>query len=182
MKLYLDTTGEKFVIAAFNQNNNLIASYIITEPKKVPLIPFYCAKICNDLNIKINKFTHFYTNLGPGLFTGVRISLVYLRTIAMITNAKIKTISSMQILAMQNPNKNELFINASGNKHYYYSPKSTEFTIEDVKIMQNNNTNFDVVDYNEFLENFTRYEPLFKEWDEIINIEPYYIKSPQIGV
>ncbi|WP_029608782.1 peptidase M22 [Mycoplasma simbae] len=181
MKLFLDTSNEYFVIAAFDDNYNKLASYIVKEAKKVPLIVGYTEKICKDLNININQFNEFYTNLGPGMFTGVRISLVFLRTIALLNQPSIKTISSMQILKHQYPNKNEFRINASGNKHYYWCDENTEFTIEKVKVLTNESANFDIINYDDLLNNFAKFAPLFKQHDNLMQISPYYIKAPQIG-
>nr|WP_307930059.1 hypothetical protein [Mycoplasmopsis bovis] len=69
--------------------------------KKVELIPLSVSEMLNSLSLTIDDFNEFYTNLGPGYFTGVRISLVYLRTIATIKKVIIFTISTMQILSIQ---------------------------------------------------------------------------------
>lgn len=182
MKLFLDTTAKDFALALFDNNLKLINKIIISnQPKKIDLITEYVPKICTDSNVNIHEIDTFYTNLGPGLFTGVRISLVYLRTIALITNAKIKTVSSMQILQRQNPLQREFNINAMGNKYFNYFALNTHFSVDLVKVVQGELINYDQIDYEELFNNFAVYEDLFIENNEPINIEPYYIKQPQIG-
>ncbi|MBU4690064.1 tRNA (adenosine(37)-N6)-threonylcarbamoyltransferase complex dimerization subunit type 1 TsaB [Mycoplasma zalophidermidis] len=182
MKLFLDTTTDTFAIALYDKKFNLIDSYILDkEPKKVNLITDYTKKILAKNDIKITDITDFYTNLGPGYFTGVRISLVYLRTIALLTNAKIYTTSSMQIIQKQNPNHNKFTINASGGKSYVFYPNNTDFSIDLVKIEVSTTDNFDSINYHDLINNLENYLNIFSNNENLLNIEPYYIKQPQIG-
>ncbi|OAB48978.1 hypothetical protein MGALLINA_03100 [Mycoplasmopsis gallinarum] len=182
-KLYLDTANDDFVIALFDEKYCKIADYVLTNyQKKVKLIPEYFLKILREHKLSVNNFDEFFTNLGPGFFTGVRISLVFLRTIALFQNANLKTISSFQILAKQNPNQSKLFINASGNKVYVYQPNTNFFNEKDILIeLKEANYSINKIDYEEFLNNFATYLPLFKSYSNLMKIEPYYVKMPQIG-
>ncbi|WP_027332903.1 tRNA (adenosine(37)-N6)-threonylcarbamoyltransferase complex dimerization subunit type 1 TsaB [Mycoplasmopsis gallinarum] len=182
-KLYLDTANDDFVIALFDEKYCKIADYVLTNyQKKVKLIPEYFLKILREHKLSVNNFDEFFTNLGPGFFTGVRISLVFLRTIALFLKANLKTISSFQILAKQNPDQSKLFINASGNKIYVYKPNTNFFNEKDILIELNEaNYSINKIDYEEFLNNFATYLPLFKSYSDLMQIEPYYVKMPQIG-
>lgn len=183
MKLFLDTSNDDFVVALFDNKFDRLNSYIIkNQPKKVPLIPQYIKKISIENNIKINDINDFYINLGPGFFTGVRISLVFVRTIALMTNANVHTISSMQILAKQNPSKKSFSINAAGGKVYKYFTNDNIFSIENIKIEQLENQEIDFINYENLIENFQDFSSLFTMQKDLMNIEPYYIKNPQIGV
>ncbi|WP_338822813.1 tRNA (adenosine(37)-N6)-threonylcarbamoyltransferase complex dimerization subunit type 1 TsaB [Mycoplasmopsis felifaucium] len=181
MKLYLDTANDDFVLAVFDNSNNLIAKKILLGyQKKVELIPQSVHEILNELNIKINDINSFYTNLGPGYFTGVRISLVYLRTIATCLKKPIYTISTMQILQEQNTNKSEFFINARGNKLYHYKAFN-DFSSSLITCETGEKEKYDEVNYDEFLDNFSTYLEYFASYNSLDEIEPYYIKLPQIG-
>ncbi|EIN15124.1 Hypothetical protein MAGb_7690 [Mycoplasmopsis agalactiae 14628] len=183
MKLYLDTANDDFVLAAFDDNFNLKYSKVLQKyQKKVELIPLSVTEMLDELNAKISDFDEFYTNLGPGYFTGVRISLVYLRTIATIKKIKIFTISTMQILSHQNKNKNAFYINAKGEKYFEYIATKAQFDPNQITCKTGIKENYDSVNYEEFLNNFKNYKQLFAGYDDLNKIEPYYIKMPQIGV
>lgn len=181
MKLYLDTANDDFVLACFDNNLKLVYKEILVKyQKKVELIPQSIEKMLKELKLSINDFNEFYTNLGPGFFTGVRISLVYLRTIATCLNKKIFTISTMQIIAKQNQNLKKIYINARGNKYYLYNV-SKVFDPSLLTCEIGIKEKYDEVNYDEFLSNFASYLPLFKSYEKLDEIEPYYIKMPQIG-
>ncbi|MCS4536951.1 tRNA (adenosine(37)-N6)-threonylcarbamoyltransferase complex dimerization subunit type 1 TsaB [Mycoplasma sp. CSL7475-4] len=182
MKMFIDTTGDSFVLGLFDDNNYCIDSILIENvPKKVDLLTSSTEKILKNNNIDINQISDFYLNLGPGYFTGVRISLVYVRTIALITGANIHTTSSMQLLQKQLPTKPEFIINASGSKVYLYKNINKTFDPKNIEILDNDELNFDVINYTDIINNFNKYIELFTENDNLIDIEPYYIKKPQIG-
>ncbi|WP_027120925.1 tRNA (adenosine(37)-N6)-threonylcarbamoyltransferase complex dimerization subunit type 1 TsaB [Mycoplasmopsis lipofaciens] len=182
MKLYLDTANNDFVVAIFDNSFKLIKSIILKNyTKKVQLIPKYVEQLLIDCNYKITDFDCFYTNLGPGFFTGVRISLVYLRTLSLILKNNLKTISTMQILSKQNPQQKSFSIDARGGKYYYYQCNK-QFSINQITLKNGMLEKYDKVNYYIFLINFNSYESLFQKYDDIMNIEPYYIKKPQIGV
>ncbi|MEA4115265.1 tRNA (adenosine(37)-N6)-threonylcarbamoyltransferase complex dimerization subunit type 1 TsaB [Mycoplasma sp. 744] len=183
MHLYLDTANDDFVLAIFDSKFNILKQIILHNyPKKVNLIVEYVEKFLKELKLSINDFKIFYLNIGPGYFTGVRIGLVYLRTIALLTNAQIKTTSTFQILNKQYPEQKTLAINAAGNKFYIWNVQEifNSSNIEIRLINENKNLLFKIK-YEEFINNFSKYLSLFKDNPNIMDIEPYYIKMPQIG-
>lgn len=182
MKLFLDTTNEDFVLAIFNDENNLVYKSLLKKyPKKVELIPQEIEKMLVETKLKLNDFKIFYTNIGPGFFTGVRISLVYLKTIAQIKKINIKTISTMKILSLINPDQIVFNINARGEKYYSYTKEDNYFHVSQIKIKTGTLEKYDEINYDLFLENFSKFESFFDEHLNIDEIEPLYIKLPQIG-
>ncbi|MBT1419694.1 hypothetical protein FCM98_03340 [Mycoplasma bovis] len=182
MKLYLDTANDDFVLAAFDDNYKLVYSKILKKyQKKVELIPLSVSEMLNSLSLTIDDFNEFYTNLGPGYFTGVRISLVYLRTIATIKKVIIFTISTMQILSIQNPGENSFYINAKGEKYFEYIRNDKPFHSDQITCKTGTKDKYNEVYYIQFLNNFKEYKALFIYNSDLNKIEPYYIKMPQIG-
>ncbi|WP_029512646.1 tRNA (adenosine(37)-N6)-threonylcarbamoyltransferase complex dimerization subunit type 1 TsaB [Mycoplasmopsis iners] len=181
MKLYLDTADNDFVLALFDKNYKFIDKIVLSqEQKKVELIDKYIRNLLNKNNYKIDQIDEYYVNIGPGSFTGVRISLVYLRTLALYLQKPIFTISTMQILHNQYPDKAKLEIKSGGNKVYSWLANDT-FSPEQIKIEVNENPNLLNVDYDLMINNFAQYINLFKSYDDLMDIEPYYLKMPQIG-
>lgn len=183
MKLFLDTTGEDFALALYKDNFELLDYvYIQNSPKKVELIPQAVEEILKKSHQDINNFDTFYVNLGPGFFTGVRISLVYLRTIALVTKADIKTISTMQVLAFQHPRKKAFNINARGGKYYHYKKNNKQaFKTDQITLCAGDLAKYDSFNYIDLINNFKDYLSLFKSYKDLMDINPYYIKMPQIG-
>ncbi|KKB26798.1 hypothetical protein MM26B8_03860 [Mycoplasmopsis meleagridis] len=182
MNLYLDTSNEDFALAIFDSNYQLIDKIVLENyPKKVELIDKYIRSFLDKYNYKIDEFSNFFLNIGPGYFTGVRISLVYLRTIALLKNINLRTTSIFEILLLQNPFENDFYVNASGNKNYFYHRKNY-FDIKDVEVRINDKkTNFKKIDFDKFFNNFSFYLSVFKYHTNLLEIDPYYIKMPQIG-
>lgn len=182
MILVLDTAVDDFALALLDNNYKLIDKIILKGyPKKVDLIPQYVKEICSQNGLTIGKIDSFITNLGPGYFTGVRISLVYLRTIALVSHAAIKTYSTMQIIRQQNPKKDFFVTNAMGNKYYFYANDKSNFDIKNIVIKEGIFENYDSINYEDFFNNFKDYVHNFKNYENLHEIEPYYIKLPQIG-
>ncbi|WAM09313.1 hypothetical protein ONA24_04490 [Mycoplasmopsis cynos] len=70
-------------------------------------------------NINIGDIKAFYTNLGYGFFTGIRSSLIFLRTIALILNQKIYTTNTFEILNFINNDKKDFILDAQGQKYFF---------------------------------------------------------------
>lgn len=185
MKLYLDTANDDFSLAIFDNNFKKIDSSIYENyQKKVNLTVQEIEKILNKNQIDISEINEYYLNIGPGSFTGSRVGLVYLRTIAEIQKKPIFTISTMQLLQKQNPNVETFHISAAGNKFYEYK-RSDNFDENKINLVLNekNDCLCLKVKHDLFFNNFVDYLPLFKKYNynELINIKPLYVKMPQIG-
>ncbi|VEU77869.1 tRNA (adenosine(37)-N6)-threonylcarbamoyltransferase complex dimerization subunit type 1 TsaB [Mycoplasmopsis columbinasalis] len=184
MKIYADTANEDFALILFDENNNCIKQTIIVNaPKKVHLLVDEFNKLVNETNTKISEILEFYLNLGPGYFTGVRTALTFLRTMATILKKPMFTISTFEILQHQNPQKKNFYLNASGNKMYQFCNENV-FDAQNIKVVAHDNEmQTDKVDWLHFCSHFSAYQKLFKKYNyqDLIKIEPYYIKKPQIG-
>lgn len=175
MKIYLDTANEDFYLLVMNDKNEKIYSKHLPDyTKKVSLIPEYFKKS----KINLNDVKSFYLNLGPGFFTGVRIGLVFVRTIALLTNANIYTTSTFEILKLQNPESKSFSLSSGGQKIFEYKNLG-EFSLSKITIKEGKTTN--KINYQDIENNFSSYGIIFKLEKDIMNIEPYYIKMPQIG-
>ncbi len=171
MKLFIDSTQERFVAAIIDKNNKTsFSSNVETKYKVEEIINFF------DL-IDVNLITQIYINLGPGTFTGSRISLLYVRTLAQLnSNIQIYVSNTFDILSKQNKKiffANRFYIKATKNKSYYFNGKEIDVVDKSKKEK--------LINYKDILDNFNEYIDIFK----LINLEellPYYVISPQIGV
>ncbi len=179
MKLYLDTTNEDFYLQILKEDKPIYIKHLPNYAKKVNLIPNYINEAMQLNNFELKEITDFYLNIGPGFFTGVRIGLVFIRTIALITKAKVHTISTFEILKKQYPNKENFKLEAAGKKIYLYKNKNQTFNPKEIIVELGEKE--DKINFEDLNSNFIKYIPLFKKWNNILDIEPIYIKLPQIG-
>ncbi|QNM93947.1 hypothetical protein H9M94_01590 [Mycoplasma sp. Pen4] len=184
MNLYLDTSYEDFVLVLFD-NNFKVVDYILLQgyKKKVNLITAEFSKILDKNNLDIDKLGSLYTNIGPGFFTGVRSSLVFLRTIALVNHNKMFITTTLDLLRQQYPSNSKFHTDAQGKKIYEYNLDIFDENnyAEAIKVIHaSDEIALDKVDYQEVINNFANYKNCFIEMPSM-EIEPLYIKEPQIG-
>ncbi|QKT05229.1 hypothetical protein [Mycoplasma sp. OR1901] len=182
MNIFLDTSSTDFVLFLFNDEFKVLDSIILQGyKKKVDLIVDQYKDLLQRNNLTNSDINAYYTNLGPGFFTGVRSSLVFLRTMCMLENKKLFYTNTFFILQTQNPNQNTFFIDAQGQKRYFYDKNNASENIkESIEVVVSGDEQITKIDYFEMKDNFVSYKNIF-ETDDLLEIEPLYIKMPQIG-
>ena len=105
MKIFLDTTQSDFVACLFDENFKIKNKIIKETIYKVEEIPQFFTTLLINEKIKVQDIKDFYINVGPGSFTGARIALVYVRTIAQMTGAKISITNSFKLLTNKEDRK-----------------------------------------------------------------------------
>ncbi len=120
-------------------------------------------KILDNHQITTHDLNEIIVVNGPGSFTGVRIGVTVCKGIAYLNQIKIKTISSLQVLAsnvdnsdfqVSIPENNGLFVgifkNSFINPEYIYIKKEDV----DTYVTKNNIINVDTIDYQQVLYYF----------------------------
>ncbi|QJG67235.1 tRNA (adenosine(37)-N6)-threonylcarbamoyltransferase complex dimerization subunit type 1 TsaB [Mycoplasma phocoenae] len=177
MKLFFDTCLEDLVIALLGKDSKLVSMVKLESlKKKVDILPRIVNQILNENNININDITDMYFNIGPGSFTGSRIALVYCRTIALFKPIKLHTYQTHELINKQT-NKKVIHIKASKYSAYQIIFNKDD-SIESNKI---STELFDSVDYDELLNNFNKYQSIFKEVTDIDSLETTYFHEAKIG-
>ncbi|QGZ97955.1 tRNA (adenosine(37)-N6)-threonylcarbamoyltransferase complex dimerization subunit type 1 TsaB [Mycoplasma sp. NEAQ87857] len=184
MNLYLDTATEDFVLVLFNDDFEVIDHVLyLNYRKKVDLIVNECLNMMKKHNLEYKDLNGLYTNIGPGFFTGVRASLVFFRTIALLTKVPLFTTTSFDILLKQN-NQSILTLDAQGNKMYFFDKEMYQKN-NDIKksitVKTKDQTVIDKINYQSMIDNFKLYKDIFNQETNALLTEPLYIKSPQIG-
>ena len=98
MKLFIDTTQSMMMIAFFDQNWKVVKSFNLEVQQKVEqMLNFF-----NQLDQSFFKqLKTIYINLGPGSFTGSRIALLYVRTLAQMQKLPVFTCSTFELIQTQ---------------------------------------------------------------------------------
>lgn len=185
--LYIDTTSKTCMYALFDEDFYLKkTSYTPTNNNLVDM----CVDILDDflkkLSLNYGDLEKIYLNLGPGSFTGVRVGINLAKTIwSVYQNIEVYGTNALEILSCGN---GVGIIDAKGNKSYLAQYQNGQEIIP-IKIINNdelqNNSelnmypSFDATkigDVAGFEKSFA-YLKYFKKIDDILNLEPLYIKS-----
>lgn len=170
MDLFIDSTQKEFVASLMQDNKIIFKSRIETKYKVEEIISFF------DNIEDINKIRNFYINLGPGSFTGSRIALLYIRTIAQINDCNIYATNTFELIKKQMKKSlfldKKIYISATKNKSFMYKNKTIGLVEKSKKEKE--------INYDYILNNFNIYKPLFIK-KELSELEPIYASNPQIG-
>ena len=169
MKLFIDSSQSRFIAALIENNKVIFASNIETKYKVEEIIKFF------DNVPNLHKIEDIYINLGPGSFTGARIALLYVRTLAQLNNQiKIYTTNTYSLLSSLNKKffQRKFFIFATKNKSYLLTNKSVKIVNKHAKESQ--------INYDLLLSNFDKFLNTFT-LSSLENLQPTYASQPQIG-
>ena len=169
MKLFIDSSQSRFIAALIKNNKVIFSSNIETKYKVEEIIKFF------DNIPNLHNIHNIYINLGPGSFTGARIALLYVRTLAQLNN-KIQIYITNTYLLLSSLNKKFLqrkfFIFATKNKSYLLTNKS-------IKIVNKHNKESQI-NYDLLLSNFDKFLNIFTLSSKE-HLQPIYASQPQIG-
>lgn len=142
-------------------------------------------KILDNHQITTHDLNEIIVVNGPGSFTGVRIGVTVCKGIAYLNQIKIKTISSLQVLAsnvdnsvfqVSIPENNGLFVGIFKNN--FINPEYIYIKKEDVDtyVTKNNITNVDTIDYQQVFEKAKELPYLNPHL-----VNPLYIKNIEVN-
>lgn len=108
--LFIDTHDKDIVITLF-KNGKVLASSIKTSERHhsdftMPMLD----NILKDNNITVHNLNEILVVNGPGSFTGVRLGVTIAKTLAYTLNIPIKTITSLETLAISNNSKKDKLV------------------------------------------------------------------------
>lgn len=185
MFLFLDTTNSDLAIAFFNKKYQLI-DYIIEKniKQKAEILPNLITKLLNKNNLKIENLTKIFCNLGPGSFTGVRIGLIFSRTLCQLnSNIEFYSTNSFQIISLISKNTSCIQIDARSKQCYTAQIKNHQvksgITVETCENVSNLNEEHFLNLFNNFIHHS---HLIFQKEKELLKLEPLYIKQPHIGI
>jgi tRNA A37 threonylcarbamoyladenosine modification protein TsaB len=175
MKIFLDTTQSNFVACLFDEKFKIKNKVIKATVYKVEEIPQFFTNILINYKLKVEDIKDFYINVGPGSFTGSRIALVYIRTIAQMTGANIFITNSFKLLSEP---QDDLFIFANKNHSFKINTKNIN-DLSKVSLTEKSEHE-QLINYTNLLNQFESNLSLF-ELTKPGDINPEYGSSPQIG-
>lgn len=108
-------------VAVFNNNQLLVQKESLRQGSHSDVINVYVENVLNEAELKLTDVDLFVSGIGPGSFTGIRISLNTIKTFAYCFDKKVIGINSLENLAMQCEHENlpiVAMINAFKNMVY----------------------------------------------------------------
>jgi len=171
-KLIIDTSSLDLNIILI-KNNSVHDEIIIKDiVKKADILASKVKEILYRNNLHISQISNFLITNGPGSFTGSRISITFVRPIALINNAKIFVTSTNDFYCKYNYS-GKIFIDAKSNlsfvQEFLNGKKSSEIKL--LKSIAN-----DKLDINDLRNNTSFYINKFKEINPS-DISVNYIKK-----
>lgn len=126
--LAIDSSVDNCSIAIQQQSGKVITQVITERRQQAALILPVIDKLLEQANLKLDDIDAFVLSIGPGKFTGLRISASVIQGLAYTLGKKVITVNSLQLYAQQYTNINSNTVNESiplwvcvkaYNDHYY---------------------------------------------------------------
>lgn len=170
MDIFIDSTQSTFAALIFKDNNIVAKEFETTKYKVEKIISFF------DGIENVSNIQNIYVNIGPGSFTGSRISLIYIRTLAQINpNLKIFITNTFDLLKQLQPwykKSQTTYIPATKNKSY--CKQNGEI------VLVNKSKKEQHINYEKLAKNFAKHQSIFKQCSSE-DLQPIYASNPQIG-
>ncbi len=100
MKLFIDTSNKKFILAIVNDENSIIDFLMKDTDNDIIKNSISMIKKFVDKNkVNLNDINEYMITIGPGSFTGVKVALNIVRTINLVNPVnKIYTINTFNLI------------------------------------------------------------------------------------
>lgn len=178
--LYIDTHSEQVELVLFQDGTYFRRTSENVANHHSSVIMPLLQKLLNDLSIRVTDLTDIIIVNGPGSFTGVRLGVTIAKTLAYTLNIPIKTITSLEVMAVSSNSKNVLINDGNG---YYVGIFGDNFEKNDDYKYINKSEMLDISNYQTEYKIDPEKVYEFLKAKESINshsVNPIYIKK--IGV
>lgn len=108
--LFIDTHDKDIVITLFKDGKVLESSIKTSERHHSDFTMPMLDNIIKNNNLTVHDLNEILVVNGPGSFTGVRLGVTIAKTLAYTLNIPIKTITSLETLAISNTSKQDKLV------------------------------------------------------------------------
>ncbi len=116
MNLFISTATDKIYLMLFDQKQIIKTS--VYQGKNNHTEKLY--EQINELAIDLTKIESVYVVNGPGSYTGLRVGVIFAKTLAMQLNINVYPVGLMPALYYSN-NCEQVYVDAKGKKYYCYN-------------------------------------------------------------
>ena len=152
--LFIDTCTSHLIVSVIIDNK--IVSYFnekIDKGMSNYILP-EIEKQLKDNNLEASSIDAIFVSNGPGSFTGIRVGLTISKVYAWSLNIKVIPISSLEVLASTNSNKNNLAIMDARRGYVFLGAYDQNLNnlIEDSYVLYNMDEykDYNIISYDEF--------------------------------
>ena len=96
-QLILDTSSKYLVVAIANEEKVLKSIQYEAWQRQSEVAMTEIENICKGLNVNVKQINKIIVSKGPGSYTGIRIALTIAKTLAMVLECEIITLSSLEM-------------------------------------------------------------------------------------
>ncbi len=96
-QLILDTSSKYLVVAIANEEKVLKSIQYEAWQRQSEVAMTEIENICKELNVNVKQINKIIVSKGPGSYTGIRIALTIAKTLAMVLECEIITLSSLEM-------------------------------------------------------------------------------------
>lgn len=96
-QLILDTSSKYLVVAIANEEKVLKSIQYEAWQRQSEVAMTEIENVCKGLNVNVKQINKIIVSKGPGSYTGIRIALTIAKTLAMILECEIITLSSLEM-------------------------------------------------------------------------------------
>lgn len=174
-KILINTALDDLLLIAIENEKTIDLIHIKNLVKKADNLKNEFDNLLKKVNWSINDISSFYVIKGPGSFMGVRVGLLFARTIAQILNIKIYTLDSLSFISKNKPGEYSidaksgevfsLIIDENSSKTFS-TKKGSEYTSQNISTI--------IQDLPSILD-------CFQEVENLDSVEPLYMKEPKVN-
>lgn len=186
--LFIDTTqSSNCVLKVLDQNYKTLKEKIFfTQNNLIDLINPELNNLLSSLNLSFNSLKKIYVNIGPGVFTGIRVGVSIAKTIWLcFKNIEIFAINSLKLKCKGH---GIAFLDAKSNKYYLACYEKNQEIIAPCVIDEQTKNNYlkkyhhlPIYDLDSLTINDEINQDIISLFDKClspIELEPLYLKSP----
>ena len=97
--LAIDTSTDAVSVAINNSKQLLASAHVTSDRRHAELLAPMISSVCTQADVSMREVDVVAVDIGPGLFTGMRVGIASAKTIAQVLDVPIVGVSSLDILA-----------------------------------------------------------------------------------
>jgi len=97
--LAIDTSTDAVSVAINNSKQLLASAHVTSDRRHAELLAPMISNVCEQADIAMREVDVIAVDIGPGLFTGMRVGIASAKTISQVLDVPIVGVSSLDILA-----------------------------------------------------------------------------------
>lgn len=117
----IDTSGTRGSLVISDGRSLLAQSAWDKKAMHSEMATLEFQKAIQAAGIELKDLTHLAVNVGPGSFTGLRVGINLMRTLAYVFNLPIAALSTLEILAHRDGGAEKTFVATKAVQNFYYA-------------------------------------------------------------